>query len=216
MKNQDRYKTSYLSEAQYEPGSRNRVLKNLLGIKRKREMDQAESEALERITDMLFKTYDKDHRFKEANIKDMHKTWLKYIYDWAGEYRNVNLSKGDFPFAAANQLPQLMNKFEKDILIKHTPCNFKTLNRVIQALAIVHTELVLIHPFREGNGRITRVLATLMATQARLPLLDFSEIKGKKKEEYFTAVQAGMDKDYKPMEAIFELIIRKTVKDQER
>ena len=216
MKNQDRYNTSHLSEAQYEPGSRNRVLKNLLGINRKREMDQAETEALERITDTLFQTYAKDQRFKEADIKDMHKTWLKDIYDWAGEYRNVNFSKGDFPFAAANQVPQLMNKFEKEILVKHTPCNYKTLNRVIQSLTIVHTELVLIHPFREGNGRITRVLATLMATQAGLPLLDFSEIRGKKKEEYFAAVQAGMDKDYKPMEAIFDLIISKTLKDTER
>ena len=179
-------------------------------------MDQAESEALERITDLLFKTYAKNQRFKEAAIKNMHKTWLKDIYAWAGEYRNVNISKDDFPFAASKQVPQLMNKFDKEILVKHTPCNFKTLKRVIQALAIVHTELVLIHPFREGNGRITRVLATLMATQAGLPLLDFSAIRGKKKEEYFRAVQAGMDKDYKPMEAVFDLIISKTLKDQDR
>ena len=216
MKNNDRYKTSHLSEAQYEPGSRNRVPRNLLGIKRKREIEQTKTEALEHITDILFKTYDQDYRFREADIKYMHSLWLKDVYAWAGEYRNVNISKGDFPFAAARQVPQLMSTFEKEVLRKHTPCNFKTLKRVIRALAEVHTELVLIHPFREGNGRITRVLATLMATQAGLPLLDFSEIRGKKKEEYFVAVQAGIDKDYKPMEAIFDLIISKTVNDQER
>jgi len=47
---------------------------------------------------------------------------------------------------------------------------------VIKALAVVHTELVLIHPFRaEGNGRVARMLATLMALQAGLPPLDFSD-----------------------------------------
>ena len=83
-------------------------------------------------------------------------------------------------------------------------------------MAIVHTELVLIHPYREGNGRITRLLATLMATQAGLPLLDFSQIKGKKKEDYFAAVRAGMNKDYTLMVSIFDMVIRKTMKNQER
>jgi hypothetical protein len=43
MRKYDRYDTSSLPEAQFEPGSRGRVLKNLLGIKRKRDMDEAES-----------------------------------------------------------------------------------------------------------------------------------------------------------------------------
>ena len=81
----------------------------------------------------------------------MHKIWLGDIYDWAGEYRQVNVSKGDFNFAASLHIPQLMAEFEKGPLRKHTPCNFKSMERVFQALAEVHVELVLIHPFREGT-----------------------------------------------------------------
>ena len=105
-----------------------------------------------------------------------------------------------------------MNDFEKNCLIKHTPCIFDSRKRVAQALAEVHTELVIIHPFREGNGRLARTLSTLMALQAGLPPLDFTPIeKGKKKQEYFRAVQMGMDKNYEPMEKIFEEVIEKSL-----
>jgi cell filamentation protein len=85
---------------------------------------------------------------------------------------------------------------------------------VIHALAIVHVELLLIHPFREGNGRLARMLASLMALQAKLPLLDFKLLKGRKKEDYFTAVRSGLDRNYGPMEKIFDEVIAWTVRGQ--
>lgn len=181
MKKYDRYDTSSLPEAQFEPSSRGRVLKNKLRIKRKREIDEAESVALKTAIDKLLNLYDETHRFTAADIKTMHKVWLGEIYEWAGEYRQVNVSKDDFPFAAAKQIPALMAQFEKGPLVKHTPCTFESMERIIQALAEVHVELVLIHPFREGNGRLARALATMMAAQAGLPLLDFGCISGKRK-----------------------------------
>ncbi len=105
MKKTWHYDTAGLIEAQFEPGSRGRVLKNLLGIKRKREMDEAESEALKIALGKFFSMYDENYRFKETDIKMMHKVWLEDIYEWAGDYRQVNVSKGDFPFASAKQIP---------------------------------------------------------------------------------------------------------------
>ena len=51
----------------------------------------------------------------------------------------------------------------------------------------------------------------LMALQAGLPILDFSLISGAKKEDYFIAVQAGMDKNYQPMENLFAEIIERSI-----
>ena len=76
--------------------------------------------------------------------------------------------------------------------------------------SIVHTELMLIHPFRDGNGRAGRLLATLMGLQAKLPPLDFSDVTGKKRQEYFRAVQAGVGRDYEPMEKILSDVVRRT------
>lgn len=211
MKTGRRYDTSGLVEAQFEPGSRGRVLRNKLGIARKREMDAAEMQALKPAQDNLYHTYDAGHRFTASDIQEMHRRWLGGIYEWAGEYRQVNVSKGGFFFAAAGHIPALMAEFEKGPLSRHTPCAFDDIPMVIEALAEVHVELLLIHPFREGNGRVARILATIMATQAGLPLLDFSSLKGKKKDEYFAAVRAGLDRDYRPMSGIFEAVVKKTL-----
>lgn len=211
MKESGRYDTSGLIEAQFEPGSRGRVLKNLLGIKSKSAMDQAEAEELKRAVDALVRACDKSHWFTALDVCKIHKVWMGGIYQWAGKYRNVNLSKRDFTFAAASQIPILMDKFENGPLCKHTPCNFSSKDRIIQALAEVHVELILIHPFREGNGRVVRILSTLMASQAGLPLLEFDAIKGEKKKEYIEAIHAGLDSDYRPMEKVFTWVIQQTL-----
>jgi len=210
MKKGGHYDASGLIEAQFEPGSRGRVLRNLLGIKSKREIDQVEAQEQLRTLEELVRIYDQTHRFTAADVRRIHKIWLGSIYAWAGNYRQVNLSKGDFPFAAANQIPRLMIEFEKGPLRAYTPCRFTEMNEIARTIAVVHTELLLIHPFREGNGRVARLLAVLMALQAGLPPLDFGNIKGRKRQEYFRAVQAGLDRDYKPMEEVFSAVIRRT------
>ncbi|MGB5440424.1 MAG: Fic family protein [Gammaproteobacteria bacterium] len=129
----------------------------------------------------------------------------------AGQYRHVNISKGDFSFATAAQIPKLMARLEVEQLAKYTPCCYSRRNDVIKALAEVHTEIVLIHPFREGNGRCSRILASIMALQAGLPVLDFSLISGLKKPDYFVAVQQGLDRNYDPMEELFAEIIENSV-----
>jgi cell filamentation protein len=210
MRKKDRYSTSNFVEDQFEPGSNGKVLKNKLGIRSPEAMEDAEAIALQEATDKLVRKFGADHRFTAADICEFHKIWLEGIYEWAGKYRQVNVSKGDFPFAASLHIPSLMTQFENDVLTPNTPCNFKDRHEVIRALAETHTELVLIHPFREGNGRVARILSTLMALQAGLPLLDFELISGDKKKEYFEAIQTGMGKDYKPMERLFSLIIGKS------
>jgi cell filamentation protein len=79
---------------------------------------------------------------------------------------------------------------------------------------VVHTELILIHPFRDGNGRCARLLAVLMGLQAGLPLLDFGGIRGDEKHRYINAVHAGLDQNYKPMTQIFQRVIERTLKLQ--
>ena len=208
MNRATRYDTERLTEAQFEPGSRGRVLKNLLGIRSKRGMDALEATKLADATDWTIRHVTADQRFTAAEICKWHTQWLGEVYEWAGEYRQVNISKGGFVFAMAAQVPRLMQEFERDVLARFTPCTFDNLEDALEALAITHCELVLTHPFREGNGRVSRLLSTLMALQAGLPLLDFSVIKGKQREAYFAAVQAGMGRDYAPMIEVFRKVVK--------
>ncbi len=170
-----------------------------------------EARALAKATDILIREYDQEHQFSAADICHFHKTWLGEVYEWAGRYRNINITKDEFTFAMAAQIPNLMKQFEKNQLAKYTPCIFKNQIEAIKALAAVHTELLLIHPFRDGNGRVARLLSTLMALQAGMPILDFSLISNYKQQEYITAVQAGLDRNYQPMETLFLEIIEKSI-----
>ena len=210
MKRGDRYDASGLEDA--EPGSRGRVLKNVLGIKKKREMDQVEAREQLRALEELASLYDQHHRFTAADICRIHKIWLGPIYAWAGQYRQVQLARDNFAFASAAQIPRLMGEFEQGPLRSYTPCNFKSLDGIAKAIAIVHTELVLIHPFREGNGRVGRLLAVAMGLQAGLPPLDFGGVKGAKRQQYFAAVRAGLDRNYEPMKKVFSGVIRRTLR----
>jgi cell filamentation protein len=75
-----------------------------------------------------------------------------------------------------------------------------------EAIAICHVELVLIHPFREGNGRLSRLLADVMAVQAERDPLDYSQWDADK-PAYFAAIQRGMSRDYAPMQKLVSLAL---------
>lgn len=109
-----------------------------------------------------------------------------------------------------------MRGLERGPLREFTPCRFATAEERARALAVVHAELVLIHPFRDGNGRCARVLAVLMGLQAGLPALDFSGVRGEEKKRYMAAFHAALDRSYGPMTVVFSRIIARTLRSQPR
>lgn len=101
-------------------------------------------------------------------------------------------------FAAAAQVPTLLSKLDADWLHKQTPCCGMSHDEAIRAIAEIHVELILIHPFREGNGRIARPLADAMAYEAGIGLLDYSDWD-EHKTAYIAAIHAGLEGNYEPM-----------------
>ena len=202
----NRYDTSANPEGQYQPGSDDRVLVNLLGITSVEDMDDAELGRLANMQAALLNEIEFDQRITTDDLCAWHKRWLGDVYGWAGKYRTVNLQKDGFMFAASNLIPKLMREYESKYLTQYTPCNGFDAERLTEALAICHVELIVIHPFREGNGRLARVLATIMALQAGMPLLDFTYMT-EHKDEYIAAIHAGHGGDYEPMKRMFAIIL---------
>ena len=211
MKTAGRYKARG-RQAEFEPGSGGRVLRNLLGIRSAREMARVESEALIAVQERLVDEISSNQRLTAAAIRRMHRSWLGDIYSWAGEYRVVNIAKGGFQFAAAAQVPRLMSVLQRQYLNRYTPCHAGNAEEVAMALAVVHAELVLIHPFREGNGRCARLVSLLMGLQAGLPPLDYGGLRGGMKRSYIAAIHAAVDGHYEPMRTIFSDVIRRTLR----
>jgi cell filamentation protein len=201
----DRYDTTGNPEGQFQPGSQNRVLLNKLNITDPNEMDAVELDLLDQLSEVVLDEVKSDQVITIGDLSEWHRRWLGNVYPWAGEYRSVNMGKAEFQFAAAHLIPNLIQTFNDNYLAVYTPCNQMNEGELIEALAKVHIEYILIHPFREGNGRLSRLLANIMALQADFPMLDFSYMD-KDKEGYFLAVQAGLDND-KPMQAMFRQVL---------
>jgi cell filamentation protein len=200
------------ADSEFEPGSRRRVLRNRLHVRSAREMAKVESDALLAVTEQLIEDTSTDRRFKSSDIRRMHREWLGAIYPWAGRYRNVNIVKSDFMFAAATRIPQLMLALERGPLRRYTPGRAADIAAQAEALAVVHAELILIHPFRDGNGRCARLLTTLMALQMGLPPLDFGGLRGVGKKRYIEAIHASLHGTYRPMCDVMERVIKRSLR----
>lgn len=207
----NRYDTSENPEGQFQPGSQERVLLNKLDITEPVEMDTIELDLLEQLSIAVLDEIESDQTITVDDLCEWHRRWLGNVYPWAGEYRSVNMGKAEFQFAVAHLIPQLMTTFNSQFLTVYTPCNQMNENELVEALAKIHIEYILVHPFREGNGRLSRLLANIMALQADYPLLDFSYMD-KNKSDYFLAIQAGLD-NYKPMRAMFKQVLHDSLQN---
>lgn len=205
----NRYDTSSNLEGQYQPGSGGTVLANKLHITDHADLDAVELELFDELTLQLLDEIDVDQRISSADLCEWHRRWLGNVFDWAGKYRSVNVSKSGFTFAAAHLIPGLMKGFEEKYLSRYTPCDEMSDEQLLDALSAVHIEFILIHPFREGNGRMGRLLATIMALQAGKPPMDFTYL-AEHMDVYIKAIHAGLD-DAEPMKQVFRRVLQQTV-----
>ncbi len=190
-------------EAGFEPGSGGEVLRNMLGLIDPADMDEVELSLLQKLYEAVLVESFPDRRLHLADLKTWHRRWLGNVYAWAGEERSVNMGKGDFQFAAAAQIPRLLDVFERDCLAKYTPCHDVDDAAAIEAIARTHVEFILIHPFREGNGRLARLLADVMAVQSGHDPLDYTAWDANR-EGYIGAIHAGLAGDYAPMRQLVQ------------
>lgn len=194
------------SQAETQPGSNDQVLRNIPGITDPAQMDEAELSLLLQLYECVMGDDFPERRLDVADLMEWHRLWLGNLYDWAGQVRSVNLAKGEFHFAAAAQIPRLLAEFEHDCLHRYTPCENMDDDALAEAIAICHVELVLIHPVREGNGRLSRLLADVMAVQAGREPLDYSRWDADK-TAYFSAIQCGMGRDFTPMRELVSVAL---------
>ncbi|MHB1274187.1 MAG: Fic/DOC family protein [Rhodanobacter sp.] len=190
----------------FEPGSGDQVLRNQLGVTSPEEMDEIELDLLAQLYQAVLVEDLPDRTLRVADLMTWHRRWLGNVYGWAGTERSVNMGKGGFHFAAAAQIPPLLTVFERDCLARFTPCHGLGRAALAEAVAVTHVEFILIHPFREGNGRLSRLLADVMVVQAGLEPLDYS-VWDADKPAYFGAIHAGMAGDYAPMQRLVEAVL---------
>ena len=158
------------------------MLNNKLGITNEIELSKEE----ERITKLkaleLFDT-NKINEFEVGTTKgliDIHKYLFSDIYNYAGKIRDVNLAKGSFRFAPAMYLEDALKKIDD-----MPEDNFDDIIKK-------YIEMNVAHPFREGNGRSTRIWLDMVLKKELGQVIDWSKIN---KEEYLLAMERSPIKD---------------------
>lgn len=113
-------------------------------------------------------------------LQKIHEYLFQDIYDFAGKIRNVNISKGSFRFAPAMYLQEAINKIED-----MPQSNF---DEIIKK----YVEMNVAHPFREGNGRSTRIWLDLILSKVLNKVVDWSKVD---KNDYLLAMERSPIKD---------------------
>lgn len=153
------------------------VLKNKLNIRDKDTLSEAErSISLLRMMELEEKPikgcYDLDH------LRAIHRVLFGDIFDWAGELRTVDISKGTM-FCKCEYIESNANKLFKQLNDEKRLSGLE-LDSMISRLSYYLCEINAIHPFREGNGRTQRLFVKQLAFDAGYHL-DFTDINDKEK-----------------------------------
>lgn len=116
--------------------------------------------------------------FKKLQV--IHKQLFMDIYDFAGKVRSVNIAKGGFRFVPAMYLLDALKQIER--------MPQSTFNEIIEK----YVEMNVAHPFREGNGRSTRIWLDLILKKELQLVIDWSKVN---KEDYLSAMERSPIKD---------------------
>lgn len=194
------------AQGDFQPDSDDQVLLNALGITSPGDMDELELTLLQQLyEDVLVENLPR-RALTVDDLKTWHRRWLGNVFSWAGQERSVNMGKQGFMFAAAPQIPRLLADFERSCLTRFTPCSGMGTEALIEAIATTHVEFILIHPFREGNGRVSRLLADVMAVQSGREPLDYSAWNADK-ADYIQAIHYGLQMNFAPMKRLVALAL---------
>ena len=158
------------------------ALENKLGITNSAELAREEERISKKKSVELFESgsLDKLAPGRFASLQAIHKALFEDIYDFAGELRTVNLAKGNFRFAPLMYLEAALGNIDK--------MPQSTFDEIIEK----YVEMNIAHPFREGNGRSTRLWLDQMLKVGIGQVVDWSKVD---KEDYLLAMERSPIKD---------------------
>ena len=158
------------------------ALENKLGITNSAELAREEERISKKKAVELFESgaLDKLVPGRFASLQAIHKALFEDIYDFAGELRTVNLAKGNFRFAPVMYLRPALESIDA--------MPQSSFDEIIEK----YVEMNVAHPFREGNGRSTRLWLDQMLKAGIGQVVDWSHVD---KEDYLLAMERSPIKD---------------------
>lgn len=158
------------------------ALANKLGLTSSADLAREEERISKKKAIELFESglFDQLEPGKFVSLQAIHKYLFDEIFDFAGEIRTVNLAKGNFRFAPVMYLQAALENIDK--------MPQSTFDEIVEK----YVEMNIAHPFREGNGRSTRIWLDLIFKAELHKVVDWSRVD---KEDYLLAMERSPIKD---------------------
>lgn len=153
------------------------IPKNRLGIETPDLLHEVEGTLLQQAYTRFITELSPSVRFDEDYLKALHRDTYESLYEWAGLYRTVDMSKGGSLLCRAAYLEQearrIFHELEQEQYLKQAADG--TAEKFAERLAHYQSELIALHPFYELNGRITRLYFDLIAVYNGYEPIDYSQ-----------------------------------------
>lgn len=177
------------------------MLENKLGITSSAELAREEERISKKKALLLFesRTLDRLEAGKTSSLIAIHKALFEDIYAFAGQIRTVNIAKGNFRFAPVMYLEAALANIDK--------MPQSTFDQIIEK----YVEMNIAHPFREGNGRATRIWLDCILKKELGQVIDWSFVD---KEDYLLAMERSPIKDIE-IKHILKAALTDKVNDRE-
>ena len=158
------------------------ALENNLGLTSSADLAREEERISKKKAAQLFdrKLFDTFDVGTFAGLAEIHQYLFEDIFDFAGEIRTVNLAKGNFHFAPLMYLQAVLHNIDK--------MPQSTFDEIVEK----YVEMNIAHPFREGNGRSTRIWLAHILKNEISKVVDWSKVD---KEDYLLAMERSPIKD---------------------
>ena len=158
------------------------MLENKLGITNSVELAREEERISKKKAVALFESgmLFRLEAGKTASLMAIHKALFEDIYDFAGKVRTVNIAKGNFRFASVMYLEAALANIDK--------MPQSTFDEIVEK----YVEMNVAHPFREGNGRATRIWLDVILKKELKMVIDWNQVD---KNDYLLAMERSPVKD---------------------
>lgn len=177
------------------------TLNNKLGITDSSELAREEERISKKKALQMFEKnfFDKLNAGTFQSLSEIHKYLFGDIYDFAGQIREVNIAKGNFRFAPVMYLEVSIQNIEK--------MPQSTFDEIIEK----YVEMNIAHPFREGNGRSTRIWLDLILKKELNKVVDWRLVD---KDDYLLAMERSPIKDIE-IKTILKAALTDKINDRE-
>lgn len=188
-----------------------------LGILPRLKIVQLENKGIAKSLAYILKLSTKKAKITPSLICDVHRKGFGFIFpDWAGKFRTIDVTVGDFEPPYYSKVPELVKILCDDLderlgHISPSSNEEEFLEQVVTLLAWFQHRFVWIHPFKDYNGRLARLTTNLIALNLGLPIITIKAETGKDRENYISAMKAADNHDLSKLKKLMTNALKESL-----